>query len=158
MLWICYQVGSFIHNFFPPDLSNGVYWLMHSEAALSPVVHFCFDSELRHGILRILGLRTARNSPLVQPVVNRKDQDTNFPSSSDQRTLASISICDEKPHRSLQHFMSFDHDNGHHHHLPHKLEESHRSPEGGLHLWWYYGDNCPFWKWFHSLWFYTNHN
>ncbi|CAG7832008.1 unnamed protein product [Allacma fusca] len=54
LFYVYFGAGAFIPHFFPPDLSNGVYWMMHSNAALSPVLHFLLDSQLRHGIRKFL--------------------------------------------------------------------------------------------------------
>lgn len=62
------QVGSFVPNFLPLDLSNGVYWLMHSNAAISPLIHFAFDPELREEVCRMLKFRISpQRTPIVQP-------------------------------------------------------------------------------------------
>ena len=53
------QVGAFNPDFFPPDLSNGVYWIMHSNAAISPILHILFDRQLRTGIKQLLCVKGA---------------------------------------------------------------------------------------------------
>jgi hypothetical protein len=64
------QVGSFVPNFFPLDLSNGVYWLMHSNAAISPIIHLAFDPELRVEIRNMLGFRrNPQASSIIEPEI-----------------------------------------------------------------------------------------
>jgi len=45
------KVGAFFPRVFPPDLTDGVYWLIHSNAAFCPVIHVVLDSHVR-GALR----------------------------------------------------------------------------------------------------------
>ncbi|XP_035709886.1 uncharacterized protein LOC118436277 [Folsomia candida] len=70
LFYVYFGVGSFVPNFLPLDLSNGVYWLMHSNAAISPLIHFAFDPELREEVGTMIGIRrNPQRTPVVQPEV-----------------------------------------------------------------------------------------